>query len=69
MSKATEKKAGQPEVRHIFFGRRTSTANESTREEIERRAYEIYLARGTTDGHALEDWLQAEHEIRENALH
>ena len=69
MSKAREKNAEQPVVRHIFSRRRTSTANESTREEIEQRAYEIYLARGATDGHALEDWVQAEHELRENALH
>jgi len=35
------------------------------REEIERRAYEIYLARGGEPGHELEDWLQAERELRE----
>jgi len=27
------------------------------------RAYEIYEARGRTEGHALEDWLQAEREL------
>jgi hypothetical protein len=27
------------------------------------RAYEIYEARGGTEGHALEDWLQAEREV------
>ena len=30
--------------------------------EIRRRAYELYEDRGRTDGHALEDWLQAEGE-------
>jgi hypothetical protein len=35
------------------------------REEIEARAYEIYLARGAQPGHELEDWLQAEREIME----
>jgi hypothetical protein len=30
---------------------------------IARRAHEIYLARGGTDGKALDDWLQAEREI------
>ena len=33
-------------------------------EEIARRAYEIYLARGGQHGHDVEDWLQAEHELR-----
>jgi len=32
-------------------------------EEIRRRAYEIYLARGGEPGHDLEDWLQAEREV------
>jgi Protein of unknown function (DUF2934) len=29
----------------------------------ERRAYEIYLLRGGVDGHAMDDWLQAEQEL------
>jgi hypothetical protein len=33
-------------------------------EAIARRAYELFLQRGRTDGHALQDWLQAEHELR-----
>jgi hypothetical protein len=35
-----------------------------THEEIAGRAYEIYLARGGQHGHDVEDWLQAEHELR-----
>ncbi|MGP8019676.1 MAG: DUF2934 domain-containing protein [Limisphaerales bacterium] len=42
----------------------TSTAIPQ-REQIEARAYDIYLARGAEPGHELEDWLQAEHEIME----
>ena len=34
-----------------------------TVEEIELRAYEIYLKRGDADGIALEDWLAAEREL------
>jgi hypothetical protein len=34
-----------------------------SRVEIERRAYEIFLERGSTHGHDLDDWLQAEHEL------
>ena len=32
-------------------------------EQIARRAYELYEARGREDGHDLEDWLRAESEI------
>ena len=32
-------------------------------DDIARRAYEIYLARGGTDGESLQDWLRAEEEL------
>jgi hypothetical protein len=32
-------------------------------EQIRRRAYMLYDLRGRQDGHALDDWLQAEAEI------
>jgi Protein of unknown function (DUF2934) len=32
-------------------------------EEIRFRAYQIYLSRNRTPGHALEDWIQAEREL------
>jgi hypothetical protein len=32
-------------------------------QEIRVRAYELYEQRGRREGHALEDWLQAEAEI------
>jgi hypothetical protein len=34
-----------------------------TREQIEVRAYEIYLQRGGGDGNDVQDWLQAESEL------
>jgi hypothetical protein len=37
----------------------------TTEDLIAQRAYALYLARGAEDGHALEDWLQAEREIQE----
>jgi hypothetical protein len=37
-----------------------------TQEEIELRAYEIYLKRGGENGHELEDWLTAEKELTES---
>ncbi len=36
-----------------------------TREEIELRAYQIYVERGGAHGNDLEDWLQAELELIE----
>ena len=36
-----------------------------SREAIEWRAYEIYQARGAVHGNDLDDWLQAEQELRE----
>jgi hypothetical protein len=34
------------------------------RELVARRAYELYLARGGSDGQAMDDWLAAERELR-----
>ena len=34
-----------------------------THEQIARRAYEIYVANGCQNGHAEDDWLQAEYEL------
>jgi hypothetical protein len=42
-------------------GARAALANGS---DIARRAYDLYLARGREDGHDVEDWLQAERELR-----
>ena len=35
-----------------------------TLEQIQERAYEIYKARGGGPGQELDDWLQAEHELK-----
>jgi hypothetical protein len=49
----------------------TSYANDSkarpthaNTETIRERAFEIYAARGSAAGHELDDWLQAERELR-----
>ena len=39
---------------------------EPTIEEIRAQAYEVYVQRGRIDGYDLEDWLQAEKQLREN---
>jgi hypothetical protein len=33
-------------------------------QQIQQRAYELYEQRGRTEGHDLDDWLQAEYEIK-----
>ena len=42
----------------------TTVANVD-RERVAQRAYELYLARGGTDGQAMDDWLNAERELYE----
>lgn len=39
-------------------------ANGPSPEQIQRRAYEIYLERGGTDGQDMADWLEAERQLR-----
>jgi len=39
------------------------------RDEVQERAYFRYVARGRTDGQALDDWLDAETEARQTASH
>jgi hypothetical protein len=38
--------------------------NTPTKEQIEIRAYELYLARGSEPGRELDDWLEAEAALR-----
>ena len=45
-----------------------SEVNPAREQEIRRRAYEIYLARGEEPGHDLEDWLQAERELASHEI-
>ena len=51
---------GSSEGRDLYEHR-----SDVTTEEIAQRAYEIYMARGGTDGQDMDDWLRAERELRE----
>ena len=42
---------------------KTPTSQADLEEQVRNRAYEIYERRGREDGHALEDWLQAQSEL------
>jgi len=48
-----------------YFANREQQDAEShpTNEEIEERAYQLYIERGRADGHDIEDWLRAEQEL------
>jgi Protein of unknown function (DUF2934) len=41
-----------------------TSQNQPTPEHIRQRAYEIYLSRNEAPGDELQDWLQAERELR-----
>jgi len=42
----------------------TETPAVMSEQQIAGRAYALYLARGADDGHDLDDWLQAERQLR-----
>jgi hypothetical protein len=46
---------------------RSNQSAQVTDTDIARRAYDLYLARGCEHGHHVNDWLQAECELREAA--
>ena len=50
-------------------GSENTSAPAITHEEIAQRAYALYEARGREEGHALDDWLQAERELAEETGH
>jgi Protein of unknown function (DUF2934) len=44
------------------------TEKEPTREDIARRAYDLYVLRGSKPGNDIEDWIRAENELGAEAL-
>ena len=65
MSKRVTKKEGPSLMKRIIFGKGTSPHRGPSQDEIKQRAYQIFLERGAVAGHADEDWLQAERELRQ----
>jgi Protein of unknown function (DUF2934) len=56
----------KPIEKSSLLGTESLTAKaRATHEEIELRAYRIYIERGGADGHDVDDWLQAEYELSE----
>ncbi len=63
MPRAPKKSEKTPTAR-IKRTRRTKETSQTVSDlEISRLAYEIYEARGRTDGAQLDDWLQAEQQL------
>ena len=56
----TQKTSAQAQTRSA------SPEQQPFRDQIEERAYYHYLERGRSDGRALDDWLTAEAELRQN---
>ena len=48
-------------------GSGSKSSRRPTSEEIEKRAYELFLMRGAHHGADVEDWLQAERELESRA--
>lgn len=59
----TQKKRRSDSVQPMPPHRRRATAFEVNPEDVARRAFELYCARGRKDGYALDDWLSAEREL------
>jgi Protein of unknown function (DUF2934) len=54
-----------PQTAAVQGGSQAAVRRSPVTEEIELRAYHIYLGRGATDGHDLDDWVQAERQVLE----
>lgn len=63
--KRENRKEGKPEVNGVV----PESDALSVQRRIAMRAYELYLHRDGVDGHAEEDWLEAEREILEEKRH
>jgi hypothetical protein len=66
MAKSAQRKAGDAAAVASDRARRTRSdaATDISENDIARRAYDLYLARGGEPGHDVDDWLQAERELQ-----
>jgi hypothetical protein len=55
----------EPRKNVVPINRSSSNLPINMEDEIRRRAYELYLQRGTASGSEAEDWLTAEREVRQ----
>lgn len=64
MPKPESKKPAAKTGRQTSTRKRAKPSPPPTREDIEQRAYEIYLERSGSEGSEMEDWLEAERELQ-----
>jgi hypothetical protein len=65
LQRQTEQQEKRVDRRPDEIEKKPSTlAPKSDEPTVQQRAYELYEQRGRTDGHDLDDWLQAEREIK-----
>lgn len=67
MAKPANSKTKRAEAAPAIGGLTAPGPTESapvTDADVARRAYDLYLARGREPGHDVEDWLQAERDLR-----
>ncbi len=65
--RASNKQRGTAHVPHPDSGPAAATSPatvQPSRDDVARRAYEIFRSRGGVHGRDLEDWLEAEHELQ-----
>ena len=63
MAKPKRKEGGNGEAHRAPQYAGSGMTAELDRDRVARRAYELYLARGGSDGMAMDDWLRAEREV------
>ena len=66
MAKSAERKTNEAVTKAAARSTKSLTDGRAkvTDRDIARRAYDLYLVRGRAQGHDVEDWLQAERELR-----
>jgi hypothetical protein len=65
-SKSNKAKVGKvaPAAKPVLKPAKPGASFEPTQEEIQARAFEIYVSEGCKEGSDLENWLRAEQELR-----
>ncbi len=65
MGKSVNGQATAPTTTRVSaMARPIQVSEQRTEAGVSRRAFELYEARGCEDGHDVENWLQAERELR-----
>jgi hypothetical protein len=63
-SRTRRTRAGASEERQTASAKSSIIPESPSREAIAQRAHQLFLSRGGVHGHDLDDWLEAERQIR-----